>query len=276
MFVCRLQGTPTDELSPQSPPEVLSGITKDFLQGSHEIMSNRQERRKATATFRKELTKLKTAALDQHLDDTLRRVRAEFERTGEIHHRFECVSDGESFYFPVGWPDPRARAAACAALRDSFRRRGVNRYVFASEGWVGKTHGLPPTDDPDRGECVQVIAVERNGSRKYAFAEITRKGETATLGPWEMKGDVPQSWLFELLEEGHSDRAPKAEPPLLPKLSRADFQNLADQNPEQAAEFRDSVEIHTQLGDLITDQVRKDANGDGVAIWHWKASCGVS
>src|SRR5262249_52132853 len=117
-------------------------------------MSNRHERRKATATFRKELAKLKTATLDQHLDDTLRRVRAEFEHTGEIHHRFECVTEGESFCVPGGWPDRSARAAACAALRDSFRRREVNRYVFASEGWVGKTGGLLPTDDPDRGECV--------------------------------------------------------------------------------------------------------------------------
>jgi hypothetical protein len=48
---------------------------RDFLRGSHE-MSNRQERRKAAATFRKELAKLKTATLDQHLNDTLRRVRA--------------------------------------------------------------------------------------------------------------------------------------------------------------------------------------------------------
>ena len=59
-------------------------------------MSNRHERRKAAVTSRKTLAKLKTATLDQHLDDTLGRVRAEFERTGEIHPRFECVTDGGS------------------------------------------------------------------------------------------------------------------------------------------------------------------------------------
>src|SRR5262249_35118056 len=79
--------------------------------------------------------------------------------------------------------------------------------------------------------------------------------------------DVAQGWLFELLEDGHSDRAPKAEPPLLPKLSRADFQNLVDQDPAQAADFRDSVEINDQLWDLMTDHVQKDANGDGVAMF---------
>src|SRR5262249_18170302 len=111
------------------------------------------------------------------------------------------------------------------------------------------------------------MAVDRNGSRRYAFAEITRNGETATLGPWEVTGDVPQGWLFELLENGHSDRAPKAEPPPVGRMSRLDFQDLADQHPEQAAEFRDSFEIHTQLGDLIEDQVQKDANGDLTAVF---------
>jgi hypothetical protein len=137
----------------------------------------------------------------------------------------------------------------------------VNRYVFASEGWVGKTPGLRLTDDPDRGECVQVIAVERKGPRRYARAEITRNGEAATLGPWEVKGDVPQSWLFELLEEGHSDRSPEAEPPLLGRMS---MQDLLDHDPEQVAEFGESVE---ELRNLMADQVQKDANGDPHAMY---------
>ena len=210
-------------------------------------MSNRHERRKAAVTSRKKLAKLKTATLDQHLDDILGRVRAEFERTGEIDPRFECVTDGESFEVPASWPDRRAKAAAYAALRNSFRRRGVNRYVFASEAWVGKTPGLLPADDPDRGELVHVVAVERNGPRRSASAEITRNGGTATLGPWEVIGESPQSWLLELLEDGHSDRAPKAEPPPLRRLSTPDFQSLLDENPEKAADFWDSFEITDQL-----------------------------
>ena len=176
-------------------------------------MSNRHERRKLAATSRKKSVKLNTATLDQHLNDMLCRVGAEFERTGKIQPAFECVTDSDSFYVSARWPDRSAKAAACAALRDSFRRRGVNRYVFASEAWVGKTPGLLPTDDPDRGERVQVIAVERNGSRRYAFAEIKRKAGTASLAQWQVTGDVPPGWLFELLEEGYSDRPPKEEPP---------------------------------------------------------------
>ena len=99
-------------------------------------MSNRHDRRKASAVCRK--SNLKSSTLDQHFDETLRRVRAEFERSGEIHPGFECMTDTEIFDVPAHWPDRRAKAAACAALRDSFRRRGVNRYVFASECWVGK------------------------------------------------------------------------------------------------------------------------------------------
>src|SRR5215469_1383329 len=230
-------------------------------------MSNRHERRKATATCRKRLAKLKTATLDQHLDDTLRRVRAEFERTGGIDPEFECVTDGEIFQVLGNWPDRHAKAAAYAGLRDSFRRRGVNRYVFASEVWVGKTPGLRPTDDPDRGEGVAVLAVERNGLRRYALAEIMRNGETATLGPWVLKSDVPPGWLLELLEEGHSDRAPVVEPRPLERISASDFQHLAGRNPAEAAEFRDSVEIHDQLGDLMAGQVQNDADRDPQAIF---------
>jgi hypothetical protein len=227
-------------------------------------MPNRHERRKAAATSR--TGKLNTTTLDQDLDDTLRRVRAEFERTGEIHSRFECVTDGEIFHVPANWPDRSAKAAACAALRDSFRRRGVTRYVFACEAWVGKTPGVAPADDPDRSESAQVIAVERNGARRYAFAEITRNGETAALGPWEVNSDVPQGWLLELLEEGHSDRAP-AEPPPLGRLSGSDFQNLVDDHSEHEAEFRELVEIHDQLGEFIANQVQKDTDGNPMAIF---------
>ena len=209
----------------------------------------------------------KIATLDEHLDETLSRVRAEFERRGEIYPRFKCVTDADSFDVPVNWPDRSATAALCAALRDSFRRRGVNRYLFASEAWVGKTPGLRPADDPDRGEAVQVIAVERNGLRRYAFADIMRDGGTAMLGPWQVNGDVPPSWLAELLEEGHSDRGVKAEAPPLDRMSNADFQDLADQYPEQAAEFRDSVEIYARLEDLIADQMRKGSNVDPIAIF---------
>jgi hypothetical protein len=224
------------------------------------------KRRKAAATRRK-VAKLKTATLDQHFDDTLRRVRIEFERTGGIDPVFECVTDREAFHVLANWRDRRAKTTAYAALRDSFRRRGVNRYVFASEAWVGKTPGLLPADDPDHGECVQVLAVERNGTRRCALAEIRRNGETATLGPWEVKSDVPAGWLLELLEEGHSDRTPVAEPPLLGRISPPDFQHLAGRNPAQAAEFRDSAEIYDQLGDLMAGQVQKDANRDPQVIF---------
>jgi hypothetical protein len=223
-------------------------------------MRNRHERRKAAATSRKKVARLNIPPFDQHFDGVLRNVRAVFERTGEIRRPgFECVADGESFHIAANWPDRGTKHAAYAPLRDCFRRRGVTRYLFVSEGWVGKTPGLLPTDDPDRGECVHVIAVERNGPRRFAFAEITRNGGTATLGQWEVTGDVPSGWLFELLEEGHSDRAPKEEPPV-PKLSAQDFQSLMYKDPASETEFRASFEIYDQLGDLLEDQI--DAKSD--------------
>jgi hypothetical protein len=231
-------------------------------------MRNRHERRKAAATSKKKVARLNIPTFAQHFDGVLRNVRAVFERTGEIRRPgFECVADGEIFHVPAHWPDRGTKHAAYAPLRDCFRRRGVNRYLFVNEGWVGKTPGLLPTDDPARGECVHVIAVERNGPRRFAFAEITRNGGTATLGQWEVTGDIPAGWLFELLEEGHSDRAPRAERSSVGKMSMPDFQDLASQHPEQVAEFRDSFEIHSQLRGLIADQLQKDANGDPKAIF---------
>jgi hypothetical protein len=183
------------------------------------------------------MARLNTATLDQHFDSALHRVRAVFESDRRVLPGFECVADGEIFQISTIWPDRSQRDAACSALRECFRRRGVKRYVFASEGWVGKTAGLSPTDDPARGECVYVIAVERNGPRRCAVAEIMRYGETATLGRWEVKGDVPQSWLLELLEEGHSDRSPKVEPPPVAKFRRLIFKICWISTPSKQPNF---------------------------------------
>ena len=194
----------------------------------------RQQRRAA------ERREKKLGTLDQYFDKALRDVRAEFERTGGVEPGFLCVSDTEVFGVPGIWPDHGgAKAAACAALRDCFRRRGVKRYVFVSEGWVSGVPGLPPGDNSDRSECVQVSAVERNGSRKWAFAHVTRNGDTATLGLWELSDCIPQSWLMELLEEGHSDRAIKAEPAPLEQVSMI-----------EAIKARDGAELRIELEDL--------------------------
>jgi len=58
-------------------------------------MPNRHERRKVAAICNK--SKLKSFTLDRHFDETLRRVRAEFERNGEIHPGFQCMNDAEIF-----------------------------------------------------------------------------------------------------------------------------------------------------------------------------------
>ena len=72
-------------------------------------------------------------------------------------------------------------------------------------------------------------------------------------------------WPLALLVWGY--RAPKAEPPPLRRLSTPDFQSLLDENPEKAADFRDSFEITDQLGDLMADQVQKDANADPLTMF---------
>jgi hypothetical protein len=50
-------------------------------------------------------------------------------------------------------------------------------------------------------------------------------------------------------------------------VPRLRFQNLVYEEPAQAAEFRESFEIHEQLNDLMADQVQKNANGDPQAMF---------
>ena len=246
--------------------------------------------------------------LDQHFENALRHARTEFESTGMIKPQFECVTEGETFHVCANWSNLDEKCAACRALRDSFRRRGVNRYVFTSEAWVGRTPEVPgrvrlarhlparppsarsrllgstsatatsltrlstcdnlatrgQCDDPGRGECVQVIAIERNGSRKCARAEIMRKAKTVTLGPWEERDDV-QGWWFELLGESYSDRASGEGQPLPTELSADESEDFRDQYLTKPGELRDSFEIQSNLRDLICD-LQKHPNDDSIII----------
>ena len=49
-------------------------------------------------------------------------------------------------------------------------------------------------------------------------------------------------------------------------MSNDDFQVLEDQHPEQAAELHGSVEIHTQLEHLVSDEIQKN-HGDPMAMY---------
>jgi hypothetical protein len=111
----------------------------------------------------------KTATLDQQFEETLRRVRAEFERAGQIHPRFECVTDTESFDVPANWPDRGARAAVCAALRDSFRRRRVSGH-------------------PDSVSRCLLLGVKRTSTDRYEMStsdpmQTSTEPRTSSL-PW--------------------------------------------------------------------------------------------
>jgi hypothetical protein len=79
---------------------------------------NRQQRRATERAIRK------LGTFDQHFASTLRDVRAEFERDGNIGAGFNCVTDSGVFSIPGTWDGDDEKAAAFAALRDSFRRRG--------------------------------------------------------------------------------------------------------------------------------------------------------
>ena len=165
-----------------------------------------------------------------------------------------------------GGADWNVRADELSAGRPPSMRWPMSAAIRAITT-VGRHTGSPAGPMPT---YFPISAARNCGRAAPAFiaAAMARWVEgTATLGPWQVNGDVPQSWLLELLDEGHSDRAVKVEPPPLARLSMSDLQDVIDQHPGQAAEFRDSVEIHVELGRLITDQMQKGANGDETAIF---------
>src|SRR6476660_7083087 len=98
-------------------------VVNSIINGARNCMPNRHDRRKALSTYGE--TKFKSSTLDQHFEETLCRVRADFEGRRKVQSAFHCVTDTESFDISAHWPDRTAKAATCAALRDTFRHRGV-------------------------------------------------------------------------------------------------------------------------------------------------------
>ena len=137
-----------------------------------------------------------------------------------------------------GGADWNVRADELSAGRPPSMRWPMSAAIRAITT-VGRHTGSPAGPMPT---YFPISAARNCGRAAPAFiaAAMARWVEgTATLGPWQVNGDVPQSWLLELLDEGHSDRAVKVEPPPLARLSMSDLQDVIDQHPGQAAEFRE-------------------------------------
>jgi len=224
--------------------------------------------------------KLKNMTLEEHLKDVLGRVRAEFEKTGEVGAAFECVAEnGELITIPIAWKSSEEKYASFGPLKDTFRRRGVRRYVFMNEVWQSKSKNKDfkgaPRDDPNRTEAVMVSGVERNGPRKEFVADIKRQGTKATLGPWETidRSDPESSsswWGLELMEEGYSDRPKVAEPTMGPQeiATQADIEDLLDEHPNAAKDMQSVMEVSEGLWDLLC-QLHQGKNDDVLGDQFW-------
>jgi hypothetical protein len=204
--------------------------------------------------------KLRTlGTFDHHFEDVLHRIRAEVDGDGFLEgvEIFEYVTENEVVGLIADWSRLAESwrldrtAELYVSLRDGFRLCGVKRYVIAGEGWVCEKPTRHCPEDDECGRWVQVLAIERNGPRKYAHAEIIYGDEgSRMLGPWEVSHDIPQGPLSELLEEGDSDQAPTASSPPV----------LADDTPDRVYETRqttrlDSVDLATKLS-TIADQLQ--------------------
>jgi hypothetical protein len=200
--------------------------------------------------------------LDQLFEDTKRRVRDHFEKTGEVPGAFLCVTeDHEAFAFEAPWSNPDEKAASFSVLRDAFRARGVVRYAFASEVWMSATKSGPPSEAPDREEGVEVLAVDRDGSRRGTMAKIARDNGTATLANWD-KEDCPfKTWLMELVDPAASDVKPKVSGrvPQHVMESDADFDEAMERS--QGGLAITATLIIEAFSDVMSSQVQMGALG---------------
>jgi hypothetical protein len=194
--------------------------------------------------------------LDEHFEYTLGDVRRQLESGQLSDLEFECVTKDGTFDVTIEdglLNDPKNRVAV-SALRDCFRRRRVSRYVV-----TGRALMINP---PERAEWAHVIAVERNGVWKYAYAEITRDGGAVTVGPWKLSeyprmgngsDDRPtEAWLLDLLEQSDSDKASKLEVPWVRKLPKV--------------KLSQHKEIFLQLERLIIDLLENEDESEAIFL----------
>jgi hypothetical protein len=123
--------------------------------------------------------------LDQIFDHGKEATKHLFKEQGMIHPMWICEkADGEVFPICVQMPDRKQRDAFALALKETFKRHNVVRYVALLEAWVVE---MPADTDvknldlsksfehhTDRREAVFVTAEDIDGSNKAGQFYILR------------------------------------------------------------------------------------------------------
>ncbi len=86
--------------------------------------------------------------------------------------------NGELFMYGTPFDGDKSKQALIRFLRAEFKKRGIVRYVLATEAWMSVRekneipNSLPPSEDPLRRDVLMIIGVEKNGKTVCRSAKI--------------------------------------------------------------------------------------------------------
>lgn len=128
--------------------------------------------------------------LEKLMEFAKERSRSIFNEDGGIVPTFFCHVPNVDGYgmIPCHWQNGKGKNLMVSLVKAKFLELGVNRYAFAAESWVAAqksielTDALPPSQSPNRRECILIHAEEKGGLSQTGRFPITRDGEKVSTG----------------------------------------------------------------------------------------------
>jgi hypothetical protein len=128
--------------------------------------------------------------LEKLVEFTKERSRAIFNEDGEIVPTFFCHVPNVNGYgmIPCHWENSEQKHLIVCLVKTKFLELGVDRYAFVAESWIANRSGnesadlLPPSQSPNRQECIFIHAEEKGGLSKTGQFPIKRDGEKVLTG----------------------------------------------------------------------------------------------
>jgi hypothetical protein len=129
------------------------------------------------------------------------RSQAMFNEDGGITPMFFCqVPNAEGYgVIPCAWENARQKHQMVCLVKMMFKEMGVERFAFVAESWLAdrtgdaSTNRLPPSQSPNRQECILIHAEEKDGRSKAGRWPIKRDGEKAATGEFVIFEDATTS-----------------------------------------------------------------------------------
>src|SRR5262245_58695450 len=130
-----------------------------------------------------------TDELTKMIEDASRKAEKYFRKWGVVAPQYLALcGDGEWITFDASHSNDMERDISRMMVRALFEERNVQRYVFVAEAWTSSPEvKVAPADDPNRQECVLIIAEDRTLGQVYGMRPIDRNGKRPKLTPLQVE-----------------------------------------------------------------------------------------